>query len=89
MNKTNDTEDFNTSSRSLISDHPKIRPLPTVASTHGLVRTLLRSVVLGGVGCLAIAALVDVARPEPATDDTALGRCRRWHCVHRRLQRGS
>ena len=38
------------------------------SGTHGIVRTLLRSVILGGVGCLAMAALVDVARPEAATD---------------------
>ena len=68
MSKTNDTEGFNTGSMV-----PNLRPsenpaTAAVASTHGLVRTLLRSVVLGGVGCLAIAALVDVARPEAATD---------------------
>jgi hypothetical protein len=68
MSKTNNTEGFNTGSMV-----PNLRPsenpaTPAVASTHGLVRTLLRSVVLGGVGCLAIAALVDVARPEAVTD---------------------
>ena len=40
---------------------------PMVVGTHGLaVQTLLRSVVLAGVGWLAIAALVDVARPAAA-----------------------
>jgi hypothetical protein len=40
---------------------------PVVIGTRGrAVRTLLRSVVLGGVGWLAIAALVDVARPAAA-----------------------
>jgi len=40
---------------------------PAIVGTHGLtVRTLLRSVVLAGVGWLAIAALVDVARPAAA-----------------------
>ena len=40
---------------------------PAIVGTHGLtVRTLLRSVVLAGVGWLAIAALVDVARPATA-----------------------
>jgi hypothetical protein len=51
---------------------PSLRPsenpdTPAVAGTHGLaVRTLLRYVVLAGVGWLAIAALVDVARPAAA-----------------------
>jgi len=40
---------------------------PAIVGTHGLtVRTLLRSVVLAGVGWLAIAALVDVPRPAAA-----------------------
>jgi hypothetical protein len=40
---------------------------PTAASTYRfVVRTLLRSLLLGGVGCLAIAVLVDVARPAAA-----------------------
>ena len=40
---------------------------PAIVGTHGLtVRTLLRSVVLAGVGWLAIAALVDVVRPAVA-----------------------
>ena len=46
------------------SENPDTR---AVAGTHGLaVRTLLRSVVLAGVGWLAIAGLVDVARPAAA-----------------------
>src|SRR5260370_7330354 len=40
---------------------------PMVVGTHGLAaRTLLRSVVLAGLGSLAVAPLVDVARPAAA-----------------------
>jgi hypothetical protein len=39
---------------------------PAVARTHGLTARTLRSVVLAGVGSLAIAALVDVAPPAAA-----------------------
>jgi PASTA domain len=40
---------------------------PMVVGTHGLaVRTLLRSVVLAGLGSLAVAPLVDVPRPADA-----------------------
>jgi hypothetical protein len=50
---------------------------PVVVGAHGhAVRMLLRSVVLAGIGWLAVAALVDVARPavaEPVRHSGAVG----------------
>jgi PASTA domain len=67
MNKTNDSERSNMTSRPP-NQPPSNRATPAIAGTHRFALTLLRSVVLGGVGCLAIAALVNVARPAAVSD---------------------
>jgi len=68
MNKMNDTEGFKTSWKVPNQPSSGNPATPAVAGTHRLARKSLRSVVFAGVGCLAIVALANVARPAAVTD---------------------